>query len=127
MRAAEAAQPALNVLGTASDIARGRYSVVSTGASSAYRSSLIPVGIFGAEWKTGAFSPVSFGTVTVSKQGVYDRHELYSWNYIVDVQPADNGILVTENSRGTPRTFKLPVTTPHDIHICMGLIRNRLK
>jgi hypothetical protein len=71
--------------------------------------------------------PVSFGTVTVSKQGVYDGHELYSWNYIVDVQPADNGILVTEKSRGTPRTFTLPITATQDIQTCLGLIRRGLK
>ena len=72
-------------------------------------------------------NPVSFGTVTVSKQGVYDGHELYSWDYIVDVQPADNSVLLTEKSHGTPRTVTLPIAATQDIQTCLGLIRRGLK
>ena len=71
--------------------------------------------------------PVSFGAVTVSKQGVYDGQELYSWVYIVDAQPADNGICITEKSSGIPRTVTLPITTTQNIQICLGLIRHALK
>lgn len=50
LRIAEDAQPALNLLATISTSQRGRY---GTMASQTARSTLIPVGIFGAQWKTG--------------------------------------------------------------------------
>ena len=72
-------------------------------------------------------SPVSFGAVTVSKQGVYDGQELYSWVYIVDAQQTDNGINITEKSSGIPRTVTLPITGSQNIQICVELIRHALK
>jgi len=71
--------------------------------------------------------PVSFGAVTVSKQGVYDGQELYSWNYIVDAQPTDNGICLIEKSSGTSRTVPLPITAMPTVQIFTGLIRHALK
>ena len=71
--------------------------------------------------------PVSFGAVIVSKQGVYDGQEIYSWNYIVDAQPTDNGVCMIEKSSGTPRTVTLPITTTQDIQIVIGLIRHAHK
>jgi len=71
--------------------------------------------------------PVSFGAVTVSKQGVYDGQELYSWTYIVDAQPTDNSICIIEKSSGTSRTVTLPITAMQDIQIFMELIRHALK
>jgi hypothetical protein len=71
--------------------------------------------------------PVSCGTVTVSKQGVYDGHKLHSWNDIVDVQLTYNGISITEKSSGTPQTIPLPITTEQDSQVCLSLIQHALK
>lgn len=71
-------------------------------------------------------SPVSIETVTVSKSGVYDGKNLYSWHDIVNVQLADNSVCLTEKSSGTPRTVTLPITALQNVQICMRLISHTL-